>query len=46
MKVIIESEHFNRTLKRITHEIIERNDNLNDVILVGVEKKGTPIALN
>ena len=26
MKVIIESEQFNRTLKRMTHEIIERNE--------------------
>lgn len=44
MKEIIGSEHFNRTLKRIAHEIIERNDNLEDVILVGIERKGTPIA--
>lgn len=44
MKVVIEKEQFLRTLKRMTHEIIEKNDNLNDVILVGIEKKGTPIA--
>jgi len=28
----------------MTHEIIERNEDLNKVILVGIEKKGTPIA--
>ncbi len=44
MKVIIESEQFNRTLKRMTHEIIERNEDLSKIILVGIEKKGTPIA--
>lgn len=44
MKIIIEKEQFLRTLKRMTHEIIEKNDNLNDVILVGIERKGTPIA--
>ncbi|MBO5542517.1 MAG: bifunctional pyr operon transcriptional regulator/uracil phosphoribosyltransferase PyrR [Acholeplasmatales bacterium] len=44
MKVIIEKEQFLRTLKRVTHEIIENNENLNKVILVGIEKKGTPIA--
>lgn len=44
MKVVIESDHFIRTLKRMTHEIIERNDNLDDIILVGIEKKGTPYA--
>ena len=32
MKVVIESEHFVRTLRRMTHEIIEKNDNLNDII--------------
>ena len=44
MKIILEPEQFSRTLKRITHEIIERNDNLNDVILVGILSKGLPIA--
>ena len=44
MKIVIEPEHFNRTLKRMTHEIIERNEDLTSVILVGIERKGTPIA--
>ena len=44
MKVIIETEQFNRTLKRMTHEILEKNDSLDKVILVGIERKGTPIA--
>ncbi len=44
MKIIIESEQFNRTLKRMTHEIIERNEDLSKIILVGIERKGTPIA--
>ena len=45
MKTIIDSEQFNRTLKRMTHEIIERNEDLSKLILVGIEKKGTPIAI-
>lgn len=44
MKVIIESEQFNRTLKRMTHEIIEKNEDLTKIVLVGIERKGTPIA--
>ena len=44
MKTIIESEQFTRTLKRMTHEIIERNEDLSSLILVGIERKGTPIA--
>lgn len=44
MKTVIEPEQFIRTLKRMTHEIIERSKNLNNVVLVGIEKKGTPFA--
>ena len=44
MKVVIEPDHFTRTLKRMTHEIIERNEDLNRIILVGIERKGSPIA--
>lgn len=44
MKIIIESDQFNKTLKRMTHEIIERNEDLTKIILVGIERKGTPIA--
>ena len=45
MKVVIEKEHFIKTLKRMTHEIIERNEDFSKVVLVGIERKGTPIAL-
>lgn len=45
MKVVIDSEQFSRSLKRMTHEIIERNADLKDLVLVGIEKKGSPLAL-
>ena len=44
MKVVIDSEQFEKTLKRLTHEIIEKNDDMNNVVLVGIKRKGTPIA--
>lgn len=44
MKKLIEHDVFERMLKRIAHEIIE-NTNLEDVVIIGIEKKGTPIAL-
>lgn len=44
MKTIIDSEQFIRILKRMTHEVIEKNEDLSKVILVGIERKGTPIA--
>ena len=45
MKVVIDSEQFSRSSKRMTHEIIERNADLKDLVLVGIEKKGSPLAL-
>lgn len=44
MKMIIDQERFNRSLIRLTHEIIEKNYDLSSIVLVGIEKKGTPIA--
>ncbi|MDY0339558.1 MAG: bifunctional pyr operon transcriptional regulator/uracil phosphoribosyltransferase PyrR [Acholeplasmataceae bacterium] len=44
MKEIMNQEQLSRTLKRMTHEIIERNANLNDIVLIGILKKGYPIA--
>jgi len=37
-------ENLSRTLKRMTHEIIEHNQDLSDLVLVGILKKGYPIA--
>lgn len=44
MKKLIDSEMLMRMLKRIAHEIIENNKSLDDIILVGIEKKGLPVA--
>lgn len=45
MKEIMNAEQLNRTLKRMTHEIIERNQDLSDIVLIGIMKKGYPVAL-
>jgi len=44
MKEIMNGEQLSRTLKRMTHEIIEHNQDLSDLVLVGILKKGYPIA--
>lgn len=44
MKEIINKEQMERTIRRMTHEIIERNPDLNNLVLVGVLKKGYPLA--
>ena len=43
-KVIMTKEDIKRTLARIAHEIIERNEFLENVILVGMHTRGVPLA--
>ena len=45
MKEIMNQEQISRTLKRMTHEIIERQSDLSNLVLIGIKKKGYPIAL-
>ncbi len=43
-KVVLDAEAIGRTLSRIAHEIIERNDDLAEVALVGIHRRGVPLA--
>jgi pyrimidine operon attenuation protein / uracil phosphoribosyltransferase len=43
-KVVLDGEAIERTLSRIAHEIIERNDDLYAVALVGIHRRGVPLA--
>jgi len=43
-KVVVDGDALGRTLSRIAHEIIERNDELDDVALIGIHTRGVPIA--
>ncbi|GAA0115910.1 bifunctional pyr operon transcriptional regulator/uracil phosphoribosyltransferase PyrR [Clostridium senegalense] len=42
--VILDDTGIKRTLTRISHEIIEKNKGVEDVILVGIKTRGVPIA--
>ncbi len=42
--VILDEKAINRALIRISHEIIEKNDGVNNIVLVGIETRGVPIA--
>ncbi len=42
--VLIDEKSFGRTLKRISHEIIEKNSTVSDVCLVGIKTRGVPLA--
>ena len=43
-KVIFDADAINRSLKRISHEILEKNHNLEDVVLVGIKTRGAFLA--
>jgi pyrimidine operon attenuation protein/uracil phosphoribosyltransferase len=43
-RVLLDEESSRRTLSRIAHEIIERNEDLDSVALVGIHTRGVPIA--
>ena len=43
-KIIIDADRFLRTISRISHEIIEKHQDFNNVILVGVKRRGAEIA--
>jgi pyrimidine operon attenuation protein / uracil phosphoribosyltransferase len=43
-KVLLDAEAIARTLSRVAHEIIERNDELDEVALVGIHTRGVPLA--
>lgn len=44
MKLLIDKEKMQRTVRRISHEIIEQNENLDDLVLLGVKKNGVPLS--
>ena len=43
-KEIVDEETMKRALTRITYEIIERSQSMEDVVLVGIKTRGIPIA--
>ncbi len=43
-KVLLDADAIRRTLSRIAHEIIEQNEGLDDVALVGIHTRGVPLA--
>ncbi len=39
-KLLIDNETMKRTLRRLSYEIIEKNENLSNIVLLGIRKKG------
>ena len=43
-RVVLDEEAISRTLSRMAHEVIERNESLESVALVGIWRRGVPLA--
>ncbi|WP_150538419.1 bifunctional pyr operon transcriptional regulator/uracil phosphoribosyltransferase PyrR [Actinobacillus vicugnae] len=43
-KIIIDAEQFQRTISRISHQIIEKHSSLDNLVLVGIKRRGAEIA--
>jgi pyrimidine operon attenuation protein / uracil phosphoribosyltransferase len=43
-RILLDAEAIRRTLSRVAHEIIERNDDVETVALVGIHTRGVPLA--
>ncbi|MGE5578625.1 MAG: bifunctional pyr operon transcriptional regulator/uracil phosphoribosyltransferase PyrR [Bacillota bacterium] len=41
---IMDQEQIRRSLIRVAHEIVEKNKGLDDVVLIGVQRRGVPMA--
>lgn len=41
---VMDEKAIGQALRRITHEIIERNKDIKDLVLVGIRKRGVPLA--
>ena len=42
--VIMDEAAVNRSMTRITHEIIEKNSGVSDLVLLGIQRRGMPLA--
>lgn len=43
--LIMDSIALDRALKRIAHEIIEKNNGASNLALIGIHRRGVPISL-
>lgn len=42
--VIVNEEEMRRAIVRISHEIVERNRGVSDIVLIGIRRRGVPLA--
>lgn len=42
---IMDNDAIRRSLTRVAHEIIEKNKGINDILLLGIRRRGVPLAI-
>ena len=42
---LMDAAAMDRAIIRISHEIVERNDGLDNVAIIGIQKRGVPLAM-
>jgi pyrimidine operon attenuation protein/uracil phosphoribosyltransferase len=42
--VLLDRDQIRRAVKRIAHEIVERNGGVDDLVIVGIRRRGVPLA--
>ncbi len=45
MRVVLDAEDMTRTLRRMAHQVLERNKGADRLVLVGIRTRGVPLAL-
>lgn len=43
-KIVLDEQAINRALTRISHEIIEKNSDAGELCLIGIQRRGVPLA--
>ncbi len=43
--IVMDRQAINRAINRIAHEILERNKGTEDLVLIGIQRRGVPLAL-
>ena len=42
--IILDKQAITRAITRISHEIIERNKGVDNLVLIGIQRRGVPLA--
>lgn len=43
--LVMDKQAIGRAINRIAHEILERNKGIEDIVLIGIQRRGVPLAL-